>query len=245
MTDDYETSTIRRLAALLRGHAHRSPDRSTSTARSGTSSSGPVSDDAGVPPARRSPPPLLPSPSSSRRACWSPTTTGPRCGRRPPSPLPVDRDGNDSAGLGVPSTAPPSTPGPTSTNSTTATSSSTPTTSATAGTPATQPRPTPAAPSASTYTSAGGSIVVTLANGAVSLADDPSPSPGWSYRIDDDGPSRVRVRFERDGQRSEIRVDLQGDQLVPDITEADPGGDPTGRRGASCQRRPTPEGDRR
>ena len=121
----------------------------------------------------------------------------------------------------VPSTAPPSTSGPTSTDSTTTTSRSTPTTSAPAGAPATQPRPTPASPSASTstFTSAGGSIVVTLSNDAISLADDPSPSPGWSYRIDDDGPSRVRVRFERDDQRSEIRVDLQGDQLVPDITE--------------------------
>ena len=45
------------------------------------------------------------------------------------------------------------------------------------------------------------------------------PAPGWSYRVDDDGPTRVRVRFERDGQRSEIRVDLEGGGLVPEIIE--------------------------
>jgi hypothetical protein len=119
-----------------------------------------------------------------------------------------------------PSTSPPTTVGPTtttppSTDSTTSSSTSTP------ATPATEPQATPTVPSTtkSTFTSAGGSIVVAVANGAVSLAEDPTPSTGWSYRIDDNGPSRVRVRFEQADERSEIRVDLQGGELVPEITE--------------------------
>ncbi len=61
--------------------------------------------------------------------------------------------------------------------------------------------------------------MVTSTGGAVALAVDPSPSSGWTYRIDDDGPTRVRVRFERDGQRSEIRVELRDGRLVPEIIE--------------------------
>ncbi len=58
-----------------------------------------------------------------------------------------------------------------------------------------------------------------LAGGAIALAGDPSPRAGYSVRIDDNGPDRVRVRFESDAGRSEIRVDLQGGELVPEIIE--------------------------
>lgn len=95
-----------------------------------------------------------------------------------------------------------------------------PSSTVTAVAPPASPTTEPASPSpTTTYSSNGGSIVVTHAGGAISLARDPAPTDGWSFRIDDDGPTRVRVRFERDGSRSEIRVDLRGDELVPEISE--------------------------
>ena len=80
--------------------------------------------------------------------------------------------------------------------------------------PVTGPAPTP--PS---YGSGGGSISVRFDGAAVALDGAPRPAPGWSVRIDDDGPSRVRVRFERDGRRSEIRVDVVDGRLEPRITD--------------------------
>jgi hypothetical protein len=100
------------------------------------------------------------------------------------------------------------------------------TTAASQSPPPTEPATTPAPPSAppptstvTTYDSSGGSIDVRLAGGAIALARDPSPRAGYSVRIDDNGPGRVRVRFEGAAGRSEIRVDLQGGELVPDIIE--------------------------
>jgi hypothetical protein len=75
------------------------------------------------------------------------------------------------------------------------------------------------APMTTTFSSVGGSIVVRAEGGAVALDRDPSPTAGWTSQVDDDGPTRVRVRFERDGQRSEIRVDLRDGELVPEIVE--------------------------
>ena len=51
------------------------------------------------------------------------------------------------------------------------------------------------------------------------LATAPTPSPGFTPSVDDNGPDRVRVRFERDDQRTEIRVDLEDGRLVPRIDE--------------------------
>ncbi len=78
---------------------------------------------------------------------------------------------------------------------------------------------TPPSPSTSTYSANGGSITVRLAGGQLTLDGDPLPASGWSVRIDDNGPDRVRVRFEMGDQRSEIRVDLVDGQLVPRVTE--------------------------
>jgi hypothetical protein len=75
------------------------------------------------------------------------------------------------------------------------------------------------APTLVTYDSTGGSITVRLAGGAITLAEDPVAAPGFSVRIDEDGPDRVRVRFERDEQRSEIRVELENGVPVPEIIE--------------------------
>jgi hypothetical protein len=83
----------------------------------------------------------------------------------------------------------------------------------------TVPAPSVPAPTVRTFESSGGSIRVRHAADRIALDGDPVPGAGWSARVDDDGPARVRVRFERGGDRSEIRVDLVDGQLVPRITE--------------------------
>ena len=78
--------------------------------------------------------------------------------------------------------------------------------------PATSPMPPPA-PTPARYDSTGGSISVRIAGGVLVIDGEPRPAPGWSVRVDDDGPTRVRVRFERDDRRSEIRIDLVDGRL--------------------------------
>ena len=68
-------------------------------------------------------------------------------------------------------------------------------------------------------TGIGGSITVRLSGDTLMLATAPTPSPGFTASVDDNGPDRVRVRFERDDQRTEIRVDLEDGRLVPRIDE--------------------------
>ncbi len=137
-----------------------------------------------------------PAASIDGPATAGPSTVAPRPTRATAPPTTVPRVAPPRT------TAPPPTVGPTTALPTTAPTASPPT-----------PAPT------TTFSSAGGSIVVARAGGAISLAGDPVPSVGWSVRIDDDGPTRVRVRFERDSRRSEIRVDLRGDELVPEVIE--------------------------
>ena len=79
--------------------------------------------------------------------------------------------------------------------------------------------PTSAAPTITPFSSVGGSIEVRLADGRIDLAGDPVASDGWTVRIDDNGPTRVRVRFEAGARRSEIRVDLEDGSLVPLISD--------------------------
>ncbi len=140
----------------------------------------------------------------------------------------VTRDGGEivrtpatqpSEGSG-PTTAPvPPTISATTTPATGVTTTTVPTTQAPTPPPAVTTT-VPAPPLTSTYPSTGGSITVRLADGQISLAADPVPTGGWTTRIDDNGPDRVRVRFELGNQRSEIRVDRVGGQLVPRITES-------------------------
>ena len=90
---------------------------------------------------------------------------------------------------------------------------------ATVGTDDDRRRPLPAADDGPT-SSIGGSITVRVADGQISLVGDRrTPTAGWSTRIDDNGPDRVRVRFELDDRRSEIRVDLIDGEPVERITE--------------------------
>jgi hypothetical protein len=117
----------------------------------------------------------------------------------------------------APGSVPPVTsPEPTATTvpSPTVTAPATTATSTTTATTAAVP-PTSTYP----YTSVGGSIVVRLRDGGIALDGTPAPAPGWLVRIDEDGPDRVRVRFELDDRRSEIRVDLDDGQPVVEITE--------------------------
>lgn len=85
--------------------------------------------------------------------------------------------------------------------------------------PEPQPSDTTAVPVTTRYSSAGGSIVVRVANRQISLDSEPAAVSGWSARIEDNGPTRVRVRFETEERRSEIRVDLVDGVLEPRITE--------------------------
>ena len=124
----------------------------------------------------------------------------------------------------APSTTPRTQPAPPATTAVPATQA--PATPAPTNSPTTSPPTAPPAatttlpaPATRTFSSRGGSIVVRHEGGTITLDGDPSPSSGWSYRIDDDGPTRVRVRFESADARSEIRIDLEGDELVPTIVE--------------------------
>jgi hypothetical protein len=112
----------------------------------------------------------------------------------------------------------PTTPVPTAASTTIASTAATTPASTSASAPVTSVPPT-AAPGVTAFSSNGGSIEVRLADGQISLAADPVPVSGWSVRVDEDGPDRVRVRFENGSQRSEIRVELVGGTLEHRIIE--------------------------
>jgi hypothetical protein len=96
--------------------------------------------------------------------------------------------------------------------------------SSTSGTSGTSGDDSPATPTTSpapqtqTFTSAGGSITVTLANGALSLAGV-SPAAGNTSHVNKNEAGRIEVEFfNSDEQRiSRIRVDLDGGTMVPVI----------------------------
>jgi hypothetical protein len=85
--------------------------------------------------------------------------------------------------------------------------------------PGNVPAPTPAPAFDQAFSSAGGSITVTVANGAVSLASS-SPAAGFGAEVHDNGPSRVEVRFfSSGGQEWRIRVELGNGGLTSEITQ--------------------------
>ena len=130
--------------------------------------------------------------------------------------------GRDDGGVVRPAATPPtpsaSAVAPTTVPATTATVTAVDT-APSPTVPTTTAPPTSAAPTITPFTSVGGSIEVRLADGRIDLAGDPVASDGWTVRIDDNGPTRVRVRFEDGSRRSEIRVDLEGGSLVPRISD--------------------------
>jgi hypothetical protein len=79
--------------------------------------------------------------------------------------------------------------------------------------------PAPAPAIDQSFSSVGGSITVTVANRAVSLASS-SPAPGFAAEVHDNGPDRVEVRFfSGGGQEWRIRIELEGGGLTSEITQ--------------------------
>jgi len=101
----------------------------------------------------------------------------------------------------------PSTSDGGSTNSTTATTDA-PTTSAS----------TPTGPVQQQYDSVGGSIVVRLSNGTLTLVST-SPAAGFAIDSSTATGNRVEVRFRSATHDSKIRIDLTGGVMVPRIDE--------------------------
>jgi hypothetical protein len=69
------------------------------------------------------------------------------------------------------------------------------------------------------YHSLGGSITVQQLGDTIQLLGEPEPADGYSVEVEDDGPDRVRVRFERGELRSRITVELVDGAPVPQIEE--------------------------
>ncbi len=78
--------------------------------------------------------------------------------------------------------------------------------------------PPPAAPTPQTFSSAGGSISVTFADGALTL-NRVSPADGFTSQVHDDDADRVEVRFfDAQGKEWRIRVEVEGGALTQEIT---------------------------
>jgi hypothetical protein len=123
-------------------------------------------------------------------------TTAPSGGAATPGTTPstVDDHGDDSA-----SATTPTVPDPT------------PTTDA-------PPPISPAAPHDESFASDGGSIVVRLVDGEVSLVSS-SPAAGYTPEVHDDGPTRVEVRFSNGQTEWRIRVEVANGVLQPETTQ--------------------------
>lgn len=150
------------------------------------------------------------------------------------APTPGDSDPTDSSvapatnlGGNVPVVPPTSatpggsTPGsstPVTTPTTTRTPTPTTTASTTASTTAATTASTPPAPVTQTYNGVGGSVTVRMQNGTLTLLSS-SPAGGFTADVRQTSGGRVEVRFESGTHRTEIRVDLVGNSMVPDIRE--------------------------
>ncbi|HEX5586754.1 MAG TPA: hypothetical protein VFZ17_05560 [Acidimicrobiia bacterium] len=125
--------------------------------------------------------------------------------------LPVPSDGattGDAASSAAASASASSAPAPSADGAT-----QDPTPSSAAPTPS---GPDPA-PVQRTFDSAGGSVTVELANGALAIVST-STAPGYTQEIHDSGPSRVEVRFRNDDGEWRVRVDLVDGQMVEETT---------------------------
>ena len=110
------------------------------------------------------------------------------------------------------STAPGTTSGATPTT-TAAVPSSSPSTSV--PTPSTNPP----ALITETFSGIGGSITVRLQNGSLTLVSYNAAS-GFTADVQNSSGDRVEVRFESEGQRTDIRVDIAGGSMSPRIDES-------------------------
>ena len=56
-------------------------------------------------------------------------------------------------------------------------------------------------------------MIVSYRPGEVKL-ESIAPTPGFTYRIDDQGPQEVRVRFESGEVKAEVRVRWEGGLVI-------------------------------
>ena len=89
---------------------------------------------------------------------------------------------------------------------------STQTTSTTVQRPATTAATESAAPTTRTVQSPGGAVTVRVAPGVVEFVGA-VPAPGFRVEVDDAGPSRVRVEFESEVARHEVRIEWESGEL--------------------------------
>jgi hypothetical protein len=68
-----------------------------------------------------------------------------------------------------------------------------------------------------TIPTAGGTVVVSYRPGEVVL-DGATPAAGFTVEVDKQGPPEVKVKFESESTKVEVRVDWDG-KLVTDVQE--------------------------
>ncbi len=90
----------------------------------------------------------------------------------------------------------------------------------TVGFPPAVPTPPISGPSTTTGTfSSLGGVVTASCTGTTAALVSASPQPGYRVEVDDNGPARVRVRFESGARTSDVRVTCPAGQPVPDVNE--------------------------
>jgi hypothetical protein len=77
---------------------------------------------------------------------------------------------------------------------------------------------TPVAPTTQSFSSVGGSIVVSTDGTSLSLVSS-TPATGYAVEVHDNGPTRVEVRFTSGGTEWRIRVELGAGGLVSEVTQ--------------------------
>jgi hypothetical protein len=80
------------------------------------------------------------------------------------------------------------------------------------------PTTTDPPPTTSVFSGEGGSVTVRLQGGSLTLVSY-SANAGFAIDIQHSGGDRVEVRFESSNHRTRIRVDLEGNSMVPSIEE--------------------------
>jgi hypothetical protein len=79
------------------------------------------------------------------------------------------------------------------------------------------PATTTTTPVTQAFTSAGGSVTVTLQGGSLSLVST-APATGFAVEVHDNTPDRVEVRFTSGGLEWRIRVEPAGAAMTSEVT---------------------------
>lgn len=82
------------------------------------------------------------------------------------------------------------------------------------------PTTAPPPPVTEVFSGEGGSVTVRLQNGTLELVSF-DPADGFSAEVQHIADDRVEVRFESDGHRTNIRIDIEDGAMVPSIDEED------------------------